>query len=84
MLNFLSKKKNNHTPLGYFRCYLCNKKVLTVAFAIIGVCRCENLYCSKHRFPGDHKCTYDYKSEQIKKLKKILPVIVADKVPNRI
>ena len=46
--------------------------------------KCEKLHCLKHRFPEDHKCTYDYKSEEIEKLKKNLPLIVADKVPNRI
>ena len=23
-------------------------------------CRCQNRYCSKHRLPESHKCTYDY------------------------
>ena len=84
MVNFFSKRNNKPTSPGIYRCNVCNKKVLTVIIAFIGVCKCEKLYCPKHIFPEKHNCTFDYKSEQIEKLKKILPVIVADKVPNRI
>ena len=86
MVNFFSKtnKKPKPTSPGYYRCDVCNKKVLTAIIAFIGTCKCEKLYCLKHIFPEKHNCTFDYKSEQIEKLKKILPVIVADKVPNRI
>jgi len=24
-------------------------------------CRCENMYCKKHRLPETHECTFDYK-----------------------
>ena len=86
MVNFFSKKnkKPKPTSLGYYRCDVCNKKVLTAIIAFIGTCKCEKLYCLKHIFPEKHNCTFDYKSEQIEKLKKNLPLIVADKVPNRI
>ena len=36
----------------------CNKK-MTPAEKIIGLCKCGNTYCSKHRH--DHDCTFDYK-----------------------
>ena len=83
MVNCFSKRNNKPKPTspGYYRCDVCNKKVLTV---MIPNLKCEKLHCLKHRFPEDHKCTYDYKSEEIEKLKKNLPLIVADKVPNRI
>ena len=86
MVNFFSKtnKKPKPTSPGYYRCNFCNKKVPTIIIAFIGICKCENLYCAKHIFPEKHNCTFDYKSEQIEKLKKNLPLIVADKVPNRI
>ena len=84
MVNFFSNKNKKPTSIAFFRCNVCNKKVHTAFVAIMGVCKCEKLYCSKHIFPEKHNCTFDYKCEQIEKLKKILPVIVADKVPNRI
>ena len=24
-------------------------------------CRCENIYCKKHRLPENHECSFDYK-----------------------
>ena len=36
------------------RCALCRKKT---GFA----CRCERVFCSKHRQPQDHGCTFDFK-----------------------
>ena len=84
MVNFFSKRNNKPTSPGIYRCNVCNKKVLTAIIAFIGTCKCEKLYCLKHIFPEKHNCTFDYKSEQIEKLKKNLPLIVADKVPNRI
>ena len=61
------------------------KKVkFTLNTALLSVCYCDNYYCHKHRFPEYHNCTFDYKSKQRDELKKKMPVIVADKVPNRI
>ena len=38
-------------------------------------CRCDLMYCSKHKLPESHDCSYDYKSDKIK-----LEKVVADKV----
>ena len=83
MANIFSNRNNKPKSMKIFidRCNFCNKKVYTTCIAVIGICKCTTLYCPKHRFPEKHNCTFDYKSEQIEKLKKILPVIVADKVP---
>ena len=43
----------------------CNKK-LASADEIIGLCKCNNLYCVKHRMPENHKCTYCYKIDKDK------------------
>ena len=84
MVNFFSKRNNKPTSPGIYRCNVCNKKVKTLSVAISGICKCENFFCYKHRFPENHNCTFDYKSKQREELKKTMPVIVADKVPNRI
>ena len=81
MAKLFSKKKD---PLYIARCVVCNKKIFTPAAALRAYCKCEKFYCYKHQFPEDHNCTFDYKSEGIEELKKKLPLIVADKVPNRI
>ena len=41
----------------------CKKKVNQVEM-LMGKCRCENVYCSKHRMPETHKCEFIYKYEK--------------------
>ena len=31
-------------------------------------CKCEKIFCAKHRYPHDHKCTFDYKTERKKQI----------------
>ena len=47
------------------RCFNCRKKVGFYGFK----CKCDYVFCSKHRQPDSHECTYDYKGENIKNLK---------------
>ena len=58
---------------GKNRCGKCNKKLKGV---VIGECKCGGKFCNLHRH--DHECTFDYRKEQQKKLKKQL-VEVSDK-----
>ena len=41
-------------------------------------------FCAKHRYYDKHHCTFDLRSLEIERLKQQLPLIVKDKVPNRI
>lgn len=38
----------------------CNKKLKLSDIK----CRCQNTYCSLHRLPENHKCSYNYKLKQ--------------------
>jgi len=38
-------------------CFFCECKLNTLDI-IVGKCRCEYLFCAKHRL--DHECTFDY------------------------
>ena len=38
-------------------------------------CRCDHRFCTKHRLPEFHSCSYDFKKEKIN-----LQKVVADKV----
>lgn len=49
----------------------CNKKLKLYDME----CRCNHKFCSTHRLPEDHACSYDYKKDKIK-----LEKVVADKV----
>ena len=50
------------------RCGVCRKKLMLTAI----MCRCEKKFCSQHRYPSDHNCTFDYKSMHQGNLKKQL------------
>ena len=58
------------------RCGVCKKRLLLTSIE----CRCKHKFCAIHRYPEEHACTYDYKSEGRKALAKKLPKIVADKI----
>ena len=46
------------------RCWSCKKKV-----GLTGVqCRCEYIFCSKHRYPEEHSCDFDFNNFYKKKL----------------
>jgi len=60
------------------RCTTCAKKL---GLATTYQCRCGGKYCSQHRYPETHGCTYDFKSEGRKFLEKNNPVVTASKLP---
>ncbi len=51
------------------RCRLCNKKLILVG-SVMGVCRCGGIFCNAHKIAQDHKCTFDYKSIEERKIAK--------------
>jgi len=69
----MERKKKN-------RCMMCNKKLGIVPFE----CKCGDIHCSAHRYPDTHSCPIDYRKLAQEQLKKNNPVVVADKVPDRI
>ena len=47
------------------RCFHCEKKIIP---SMRGMpCKCGHEFCSKHRLPEMHKCTFDRKAEHFKK-----------------
>jgi len=60
------------------RCNICRKKVKMHSFT----CKCGNnvLFCARHRYPDEHSCAYDWKSESRDQLKKNNPKIVFSKL----
>ena len=62
------------------RCYICKKKMGLLPFK----CKCEREFCSAHRAPEDHQCTYDFKNDAKALLEKHNPVCLAVKLENKI
>jgi len=58
------------------RCWSCNKKVGLLGFK----CKCNYVFCSRHRYNDKHDCTYDYKGAARTVLLKENPVVIASKV----
>ncbi|KAG5597244.1 hypothetical protein H5410_038476 [Solanum commersonii] len=62
------------------RCMTCKKKVGLLGFS----CRCKGMFCSVHKYPEEHSCTFDYKSFGRVTLAKENPPCRHDKLENRI
>ncbi|CAM9352358.1 unnamed protein product [Ectocarpus sp. 4 AP-2014] len=48
------------------RCFTCHKKVGYTGIA----CRCDYVFCSLHRYPDQHDCTFDFKTSDRNDLKR--------------
>lgn len=58
-----SAQSNKH----HRRCSSCSKKVgLTGGLE----CKCGQLFCSKHRYPESHSCSFDFKNAERAQLAK--------------
>lgn len=59
------------------RCEMCNKKLsLPTQF----LCKCAGIFCTNHRFPDSHQCTFDHKEQWKKSLEEKNPQVVAEKI----
>lgn len=59
------------------KCENCSKKIRLISFS----CKCNlSLLCTHCKDPNVHHCMYDYREEERKRLEKINPMIVAEKM----
>ncbi|GMI96208.1 stress-associated protein 7 [Hibiscus trionum] len=66
----------NPEPKLSNRCFICRKKVGLTGFK----CRCGSTFCSTHRYPEKHECSFDFKASGRDAIANANPVIKADKV----
>jgi predicted nucleic acid binding AN1-type Zn finger protein len=72
-----SPPKIQKSPLiKVVRCVSCRTKVGMFGIA----CKCGNVYCSEHRMPESHECSYDFKGNGRKTLEQQNPKITAQKI----
>jgi AN1-type zinc finger protein 5/6 len=58
------------------RCWECKKKV-----GLLGIkCRCNYIYCSKHRYSDQHNCQFDFKAREKDLLKQRLVQVAGEKI----
>jgi len=72
----ISKNIPNKIPINQNRCMTCNKKITLISFE----CKCKNFFCSIHRYPDSHNCTFDYKKYGKQLIEKANPIIMSSKV----
>lgn len=53
------------------KCKFCKQK-LSLVEQEIGLCKCENVFCTTHRHPDIHDCTFDWKTRDTEILAKKL------------
>jgi len=74
------KKAESETPVvkskPVNRCIECRKKIGIYGFT----CKCAGYFCTVHRYPESHSCTFDYKKEGEMKITKENPIIKASKI----
>ncbi|CAG9331631.1 unnamed protein product [Blepharisma stoltei] len=69
------ESKNSHSQSNPEICYYCHKRTGPLSFK----CRCDNFFCSRHRLPEEHLCSFDHKTQGIRKLSEENPLIKAEK-----
>ena len=59
------------------RCHYCNKRLKLLEE---NLCKCNKIFCPKHRLCHSHDCDYDTKSTNKKKIGDENPKVESDKV----
>ena len=59
------------------KCMVCSK---LLSILKENICRCESTFCSVHKYPSSHNCTYDYFENNKRILEKNNPVINFEKI----
>ncbi|XP_042485488.1 zinc finger A20 and AN1 domain-containing stress-associated protein 9-like [Macadamia integrifolia] len=78
----VNSSSSSSSPLvvGYGKknkyCECCKKRVKLLGFK----CRCGSTFCSEHRYPETHACTFDFKAVGRDAIAKANPVIKLDKI----
>lgn len=72
-----SKKEVTGKQKNVNKCWICNVKIGLTGIKCGG---CEYVFCSKHRYPEKHECSFDYKSRHQLQLFKNNPIIIAEKI----
>ena len=74
----LMQQRRKKTPKPRCSETSCRKKLnITNGFP----CRCQKVFCAKHRHPEIHNCTFDYKEEGRKLLERANPIVTFPKLP---
>ncbi|TNV75421.1 hypothetical protein FGO68_gene15595 [Halteria grandinella] len=57
-------------------CWQCSKRVGLLGFT----CKCQYVFCGKHRYAEEHLCTFDHVTQQREILERSNPLVRSEKV----
>ena len=69
-------KEPKKEQLDKTKCWKCRVKVGLLGFK----CRCNYVFCAKHRYNNEHDCDFDYKTQAREELARNNPKVVASKI----
>jgi hypothetical protein len=58
------------------RCFLCRK----IVESTVPPCKCDEIFCSVHRYPWTHACSFDFKKQHKEKILIDNPQIKNEKI----
>jgi len=61
------------------KCHQCKQKISLVEETMC-LCKCERNFCTAHRHPTEHNCTFDWKSRDVDILSKKMTKCVPQKI----
>ena len=68
MIDSENNNNNNNTKIASMNCIICNFDNCNKKLKITDMsCKCGKIFCKIHKFPEDHKCEFNYNSEEIKR-----------------
>lgn len=78
LVTFIEETKESPKPTqpDLSRCFSCSRRVGPVSFP----CRCGYTFCTKHRLPEEHTCTFDHLQAARRKLTEDNPQVIAEKI----
>jgi hypothetical protein len=60
-------------------CFICHKK-LSLVECTTNKCKCDEIFCKKHKEPIQHQCTFNFFTANCNILKENLTPVVQNKV----
>lgn len=61
------------------KCSFCAHR-LSIVESTVGRCKCDGTFCTKHKTPEKHDCTYDFHTNHKKQMQETLKQVKDPKV----
>jgi len=75
-MNKSSEKKDLISTCAYTFC----SKHITLAQTISNKCKCKNVYCTAHKIPEQHACTFNFRAAHASQLTSNMSLVQKSKI----